>query len=39
MSDDNELRHLRLGVKNLNWGSWDDEWNKFAKPVFKDFSS
>ena len=39
MADDNELARLRIGVKNLDWGSWDDEWNKFAGPVFKVFLS
>jgi len=38
LPNNNELERLRLGVRSLDWGTWDEEWNKAAKPVFA-FSS
>jgi beta-1,4-mannosyltransferase len=34
LSDDHELERLRLGVRNFECGTWSEEWDKLAKPVF-----
>lgn len=34
MTDKHELERLRLGVRNLDCGTWSEEWDKLAKPVF-----
>jgi len=34
LSDNHELERLRLGVRNFECGTWSEEWDKLAKPVF-----
>jgi len=34
MRDKHELERLRLGVRDLECGTWPGEWDKLAKPVF-----